>query len=169
LGTGKKVLLGFAIIIVGFFGLVAWANFDLITGEREEIAESRYEGQTVKEREDLYYEKNPSQKIIGGVSSGEEIKELQKQVVENEQKYSNARNELDNYLQSVKKSTSECNSVPNSVKFSSLVEKEAEEIVINSVLMVLLIEEAPRESGLLPYKQKIITAVDELTECLNRH
>jgi len=168
-----KVLITFLIIIGGFWGFVIWINFDLIiTGEREEIAEYRYEGTTPKEREDLYYEKNPSHKIIGDVSSGEETKrreELKQKLAEQDQKYSNAKNELNNYLQSVEKSTSECNRVPNSVKISSLVEKEVDEIVINSALMVILIEEAPSGSGLLPYKQKIITAVDELIECLNRH
>ena len=75
-----QFLITFLIIIGGFWGLVLWVNFDLIiTGEREEIAEYRYEGPTVKEREDLYYEKNPSQKIIGDVSSGEEIKQRLKQ------------------------------------------------------------------------------------------
>jgi len=33
--------------------------------------------------------------------------------------------------------------------------------------MVVLIEEAPTESGLHAYKDKIITSVDELTECIN--
>ena len=80
-----KVLITFLIIIGGFWGFVIWANFDLIiTGEREEIAEYRYEGPTVQEREDLYYEKNPSQKIIEDVSSGEEIK--QREVLKQKEK-----------------------------------------------------------------------------------
>ena len=92
-----------------------------------------------------------------------------KKSAEQDQKYSNAKKELNNYLQSVKKATSDCNRLPNSVKISSLVEKEADEIVVNSVLMILLIDEAPIDSGLFLYKQRIITAVDKLTECLNRH
>jgi len=92
-----------------------------------------------------------------------------KKLAEQDQEYSNVKNELNSYLQSVQRSTSECNKVPNSVKFTSLVEREINEIIINSAFMVLLIDEAPRDSGLLPYKQKIITAVDKLSDCLNRH
>lgn len=80
-----QFLITILIIIGGFWGLVLWVNFDLIiTGEREEKAEYRYEGLTVQEREDLYYEKNPSHKIIEDISSGEEIK--QREVLKQKEK-----------------------------------------------------------------------------------
>jgi len=80
-----------------------------------------------------------------------------------------AKKELNNYLQSLEKATLDCNGLPDSVKISPLEKKVVDETVVNSVLMILVIEEAPIDSGLLPYKQKIITGVDRLTECLNRH
>jgi len=95
--------------------------------------------------------------------------ELQKQVAEQDQKYSNAKKELNNYLQSLEKATLACNRLPYSEKISPLEKKVVDEIVVNSVLMILVIEEAPIDSGLILYKQKIITGVDRLTECLNRH
>jgi len=57
-----KVLITFVVIIGGFYGWLFWP----IDTTDEEIAD-RYEGLTVKERENLYYEKFPSQKLTEDV------------------------------------------------------------------------------------------------------
>lgn len=80
-----------------------------------------------------------------------------------------AKMELDNYLQSLDKATLQCNKIPNSVSIKGLIMDEASKIVTDAALMILIIDEAPIDSGLLPYKQRIIAAVDGLTECINRH
>ena len=80
-----------------------------------------------------------------------------------------AKMELDNYLQSLDKATFECNKIPNSVSIKGLVMDEASKIVTDAALMILIIDEAPIDSGLLPYKQRLIAAIDGLTECINRH
>jgi len=53
-----KVLITFVVIIGGFYGWLYWPD----DTTDEEIAD-RYEGLTVKERENLYYEKYPEQKL----------------------------------------------------------------------------------------------------------
>jgi len=141
--TFKKILKG---IGLSFLGLVILAIAGGMSLSDEEIAKQRIEEQ---------------RKLV--------IEAHKPKLTEQDQLILNAKNELNSYLQSVQRSTSECNKVPNSVKFTSLVENEINEIIINSAFMVLLIEEAPIDSGLSPYKQKIITAVDKLSECLNRH
>jgi hypothetical protein len=85
--------------------------------------------------------------------------------------FADAKRELDDYLISLKKSVQECNNIPDSMKISSLVQNEAEEIVLNSALMYLAIEEIEKAgyTGLSSYKQRIANTVDELTDCLNRH
>ena len=153
--TLKKSLGGIGLL---FLGVVVLGVAGAMSMSPEEMAE--------QERQDRHK--------WGQIKLTEEESQARQEVptiklTEQDQKYSNAKNELFSFLQSVNRSTSECNKVPNSVKFSSLVEREITEIIIDSALMVLLIEEAPRDSGLLPYKQKIITAVDKLTDCLNRH
>ena len=95
--------------------------------------------------------------------------ELAKEAQKQQQKYAEPRNTLDNYLEKLSIAALECNKVPNSVKFTSSLENEISQIIINSALMVLLIEETPKDSGLWPYKQRIIFSVDRLSECLNRH
>jgi len=80
-----------------------------------------------------------------------------------------AKMELENYLQALDKVTLQCNKIPNSVSIKDLVMDEASVMVTDAVLMILIIDEAPIDSGLLPYKQRIIAAVDGLTECINRH
>jgi len=66
-----KVLITFVVIIGGFYGWLFWPN----DTTDEEIAD-RYEGLTVKERENLYYEKFPSQKIPGYISPSKEIQAI---------------------------------------------------------------------------------------------
>ena len=95
--------------------------------------------------------------------------QLGKEALKQKQKYAEPRKVLDNYLKDLAIANLECNKVPNSVKFTYGLENEINEIIINSALMVILIEETPKDSGLWPYKQRIITNVDKLSECLNRH
>ncbi|CDI04947.1 hypothetical protein [Candidatus Nitrosotenuis uzonensis] len=80
-----------------------------------------------------------------------------------------AKSVLDNYLQSLDNAVSQCNSLPASAMIPSSGKDAMEQVIVNSAEMVLLVEKTPTNSGLLPYKQKIITKTDELTNCVNRH
>jgi hypothetical protein len=154
----KKITIG-----TGLFFLVAivfgiGAGFLLLEEEKTQLETERQNEIT-------------QAKLENAKNTLEEQKKYQEIQRLGDESFADAKKILGTYLESLKKGVTECNKVPNSVKISSLVSEDAEEIVVNSVLMILIIEEVEKKGydGLSPYKQEITTSVDELTQCLNRH
>lgn len=160
MGTGKKILLIAIITVVGFFvaGFGGVGLYSVLYPEEYADWSARLD------REIEQDEALETQKRLA-----EQAQQRQEELKQQADPFLDAKKELNNFLQSLEKATLACNRLPDSVKISPLEKKVVDETVVNSVLMILVIEEAPIDSGLLPYKQKIITGVDRLTECLNRH
>lgn len=148
--TAKKVGLAIVIGIGGFFAIVVGSVAIWQAYYPEDYAAFKEE----REQKDRL----------------ERQMELQQADLAKNKKILEAKKELDDYLLSLRKANAACNSVPNSVDLSSVVKDDnVDKVIANAAVMILLIEELPVDYGLLPYKQKISTEVDELINCLNRH
>jgi len=148
--TLKKTLGGTGLLFVGLI-ILGVAGSSFMSDEEKVIRETQQKMDDAREKQEQY------------------VKEAQTLQKEKQQKYASAKYELNSYLQKVNTATSECNKVPNSIKFPRSLREQAGSVVVNAAIMILLIEETPIDSGLWSYKPKIITAVDKLSDCLNRH
>jgi len=172
----KKYFAGAGLLFLGLL-IVSVASNSFLSDEEKSAQEAgRIADEEAKEKARIANEEAEEKARIAAQKQAErdayqqrlKDNQIQRQA---DKPFVEVKRELDSYLRALEKGILECNSIPNSVKISSLVKEDAEGIVVNAVLMYLVIEEIEKSgySGLSSYKNRIATTVDRLTECLNRH
>ena len=86
--------------------------------------------------------------------------------------FKDAKTKIHEMLQSARSGISSCEKLSTSEKLPSWIKAVHEDTIVNSVLIILLIEQAEKEYnyyGLSNEKRQIPVLVDRLTDCVNKH